>query len=65
MPFEIGKLAGEFVNVHRRFSEYTPIQQLVQNAELEVVLKTRNHEHVKQIVEALKRAGFNARPHSN
>ena len=33
----------------------------VQNAELEVVVKTRNHEHVKQIVEALKKIGFNAR----
>jgi threonine dehydratase len=36
----------------------------VQNAELEVVVKTRNHEHVKQIVEALKKIGFNARSHS-
>jgi len=36
----------------------------VQNAEVEMVLKTRNHEHVKQIVEALKQNGFNARAHS-
>jgi threonine dehydratase len=35
----------------------------VQNAELDLVLKTRNREHVTQIVEALKRAGFNARAH--
>ena len=27
----------------------------VQNAELDLVLKTRNHEHVEQIVEALQR----------
>ncbi len=33
----------------------------VQNAELEVVVKTRNHEHVAQIVEALKKIGFAAR----
>jgi len=36
----------------------------VQNAEVELVLKTRNHEHVKQVVEALKSNGFNARAHS-
>ena len=36
VPFEIGKLAGESVHVHRRLSEHTPIQQLVQDAELEV-----------------------------
>ena len=35
----------------------------VQNAEVDLVLKTRNHEHVAQIVAALKRAGFNARAH--
>jgi threonine dehydratase len=35
----------------------------VQNAEVDLVLKTRNHEHVKQIVEALQRCGFNARSH--
>ena len=35
----------------------------VQNAEVDLVLKTRNHGHVDQIVEALKRAGFKARAH--
>lgn len=35
----------------------------VQNAEVDLVLKTRSHEHVAQIVEALKHAGFNARAH--
>jgi threonine dehydratase len=35
----------------------------VQNAEVDLVLKTRNREHVMQIVEALQRAGFNARAH--
>ena len=35
----------------------------VQNAELDLVLKTRNREHVAQIVDALQRAGFKARAH--
>ena len=35
----------------------------VQNAEVDLVLKTRNREHVGQIVAALKRAGFKARAH--
>jgi len=35
----------------------------VQNAEVDLVLKTRNHEHVEQIVQALQRAGFKARAH--
>jgi threonine dehydratase len=33
----------------------------VQNAELELVLKTRNREHVKEIVAALNNCGFKAR----
>ena len=33
----------------------------VQNAELNLVLKTRNREHVRQIVAALQREGFTAR----
>jgi threonine dehydratase len=32
-----------------------------QNAELDLVLKTRNHAHVQEIVEALKKLGFAAR----
>ena len=35
----------------------------VQNAELDLVLKTRNSEHVEQVVAALQRAGFKARAH--
>jgi len=35
----------------------------VQNAEVDLVLKTRSHDHVKRIVEALQRAGFKARAH--
>jgi threonine dehydratase len=33
----------------------------VQNAEVDLVLKTRNHEHVREIVAALTAAGFAAR----
>ena len=33
----------------------------VQNAELNLVLKTRNREHVRQIVAALQKEGFTAR----
>ena len=36
VPLEIGKLAGELIDVHRRLAEHTPVQQLVQDAELEV-----------------------------
>ncbi|MGZ5074460.1 MAG: ACT domain-containing protein, partial [Usitatibacter sp.] len=35
----------------------------VQTAELDLVLKTRNREHVEQIVAALQRCGFKARAH--
>jgi threonine dehydratase len=35
----------------------------VQNAELDMVLKTRNHEHVAQVVAALQAIGFKARVH--
>jgi len=36
-------------------------QLAAQNAELELILKTRNPDHVKEIVKALKDCGFNAR----
>ena len=36
-------------------------QLAAQNAELELIVKTRNREHVKEIVTALKGCGFNAR----
>jgi len=44
------------VHHQRAFSKLT-----VQNAELDVTLKTRNGEHVAEIVAALQRAGFKAR----
>jgi threonine dehydratase len=36
-------------------------QLAAQNAELELILKTRNRDHVKEIITALKACGFNAR----
>jgi threonine dehydratase len=44
------------VHHQRAFTNLT-----VQNAELEVVLKTRSPEHVAEIVAALGEAGFKAR----
>jgi len=46
----------EEVHHQRAFSHLA-----AQNAELDLVLKTRNHDHVQEIVEALKKAGFAAR----
>jgi len=48
------------VHHQRAFSKLT-----VQNAELEVVLKTRNQDHVAEIVAALGRAGFKAKQGEN
>jgi threonine dehydratase len=45
------------VHHHRAFTNLA-----IQNAELEVVMKTRNREHVAEIVSALEREGFAARP---
>jgi threonine dehydratase len=36
----------------------------VQSAEVEFVLQTRGHDHVRQIIAALEAAGFNARLHN-
>jgi len=36
-------------------------QLAAQNAELEIIVKTRNRDHVQEIVAALKKCGFNAR----
>jgi len=56
-------LAEQNANIEQVHHQRAFTTLAVQNAELELVLKTRNHEHVKQIVEALKKAGFNARQH--
>jgi threonine dehydratase len=46
----------EEVHHQRAFTALT-----VQNVEIDLVLKTRNHEHVREIVDALRQAGFSAR----
>jgi threonine dehydratase len=56
-------VAAENANIEEVHHQRAFTTLAVQNAELDLVLKTRNHEHVKQIVEALKKAGFNARAH--
>jgi threonine dehydratase len=35
----------------------------VQTVEVEFVLETRSHDHVRQVIEALARIGFTAKPH--
>jgi threonine dehydratase len=54
-------VAAENANIEQVHHQRAFTSLAVQNAELEMVLKTRNHEHVHQIVEALKKIGFNAR----
>jgi threonine dehydratase len=65
MPGSLAKVAScvaehagniEEVRHHRAFS-----QLAVQNAELELVVKTRNREHVNEIIAALQQCGFKAR----
>ena len=54
-------LAAQNANIeevhHQRAFTHLPVQ----NAELDLVLKTRNHEHVREIVAALAAGGFAAR----
>jgi threonine dehydratase len=54
-------VAAENANIEQVHHQRAFTSLAVQNAELDLVLKTRNHEHVTQIVEALKKIGFNAR----
>jgi threonine dehydratase len=54
-------VAAENANIEQVHHQRAFTSLAVQNAELDLVLKTRNHEHVSQIVEALKKIGFNAR----
>ncbi|HUL55361.1 MAG TPA: threonine ammonia-lyase, partial [Usitatibacter sp.] len=57
-------LARENANIEQVHHQRTFTSLAVQNAELDLVLKTRNHEHVRQIVAALHAAGFRARAHA-
>jgi threonine dehydratase len=54
-------VARENANIEEVHHQRAFTALAVQNAELELVLKTRNREHVHQVVAALKREGFNAR----
>jgi threonine dehydratase len=54
-------LAEQNANIEEVHHQRAFTTLAVQNAELELVLKTRNHAHVAQIVAALQRAGFAAR----
>ena len=56
-------LAEQNANIEQVHHQRAFTSLAVQNAEVDLVLKTRSHEHVEQIVAALKRAGFKARAH--
>jgi threonine dehydratase len=53
-------IAAQNANIDQVHHQRAFTQLTVQNAELEVVLKTRNREHVREIVAALGSQGFKA-----
>jgi threonine dehydratase len=54
-------LAEQNANIEEVHHQRAFTHLAVQNAEVDLVLKTRNHEHVGEIVAALGAAGFAAR----
>jgi threonine dehydratase len=54
-------VAAEGANIAEVYHQRAFTTLAVQNAELNLVLKTRNREHVRRIVAALQREGFTAR----
>ena len=56
-------IAEQNANIEQVHHQRAFTSLAVQNAEVDLVLKTRSHEHVTRIVEALQRAGFKARAH--
>jgi len=56
-------IAEQNANIEQVHHQRAFTSLAVQNAEVDLVLKTRSHEHVERIVEALQRAGFKARAH--
>jgi threonine dehydratase len=56
-------VAEQNANIEEVHHQRAFTQLAVQNAEVDLVLKTRNREHIQQIVDALKKCGFNARAH--
>jgi threonine dehydratase len=56
-------LAEQNANIEQVHHQRAFTTLAVQNAEVNLVLKTRNRQHVGEIVAALQRAGFKARAH--
>ena len=56
-------IAEQNASIEEVHHQRTFTQLAVQNVEIDVVLKTRNREHVEQIVAALQACGFKARAH--
>ena len=54
-------VAAQNANIEEVHHQRAFTQLAVQNAEVDLVLKTRNHAHVGEIVAALQRLGFKAR----
>ena len=65
IPGSLARVAACVADNHANIEEVRHqrafTQLAAQNAELELILKTRNREHVKEIVAALKACGFHAR----
>jgi threonine dehydratase len=57
-------IAEQNASIEEVHHQRTFTQVAVQNVEIDVVLKTRNREHVEQIVAALQACGFKARSHT-
>jgi threonine dehydratase len=53
-------IAAQNANIEEVHHQRAFTNLAVQNAEVEVVLKTRNREHVQEVVDALEREGFKA-----
>ncbi|HET9576233.1 MAG TPA: pyridoxal-phosphate dependent enzyme, partial [Usitatibacter sp.] len=57
-------VAEQNANIEQVYHQRAFTELAVQNAEVDLVLKTRNHAHVAEIVSALQRLGFKAHAHS-
>jgi threonine dehydratase len=58
-------LASLGANIEEVHHQRTFTQLPLQTAEVEFVVQTRNHEHVRGIVRELERAGYKPRLHSD
>jgi threonine dehydratase len=57
------RLAALGANIEEVHHQRTFTQLPLQTAEVELVLQTRNHAHVQEVVKELGAAGFNPRLH--